>query len=106
LRKDWLILRRQWFYLVMFTVVPLLLTGTFWFFESSLSADIQDEKHNIDSTLYHKLDYTFLLADIVTKYSKINYKSESFLGSGMDKRHRSHEGELGAGNLTAMTGCS
>lgn len=41
----------------------------------------------------------------MTKYSKINYKEESFLGSGMEKRLRSGSKEVGAGNLTAMTGC-
>lgn len=39
----------------------------------------------------------------MTKYSKINYKEDSFIGSDMEKRLRTKG--IGAGNLTAMTGC-
>ena len=49
LRKDWLILRRNPFFLLMFTVFPLVIMSSFLSLEASLEAHIQPEKHNLES---------------------------------------------------------
>lgn len=36
--KDWLILRRNWFYLLMFAVLPVLMMTGFWYLETCLDA--------------------------------------------------------------------
>lgn len=46
LRKDWLILKRNWLYLVMFVWVPFIMMGSFWYLKSTLEFELTPEKHN------------------------------------------------------------
>ena len=36
--KDWLILRRNWVFLVMLFVVPIVMMTAFWYIETALDA--------------------------------------------------------------------
>ncbi len=47
LRKDWLILKRNWLYLVMFVWVPFVMMGSFWYLKSTLEFELTPEKHNL-----------------------------------------------------------
>jgi hypothetical protein len=48
LKKDWLILRRNWFYIVMFTLLPVVMMSVFWYMAAVMDSHLKDEKHNFD----------------------------------------------------------
>ena len=46
--KDWVLLRRSWLFLVLFTLVPILMMTSFWYLKSCIEPTFQDEKHNTE----------------------------------------------------------
>ena len=62
LRKDWLILKRNWLYLVMFVWVPFVMMGSFWYLKATLEFELTPEKHNFHGKFRRKTR-TFTTSD-------------------------------------------
>lgn len=47
LKKDWLILRRNWVFLLMFIVLPVLMMTAFWQLHAIVGSTDNEEHHNL-----------------------------------------------------------
>lgn len=80
LRKDWLILNRNWLYLVMFVFIPFIMMGSFWYLKSTLEFELTPEKHNFyGKSLTHTLIDTCYFSDQVQQAQLL---TQLFLGIG------------------------
>jgi hypothetical protein len=83
--KDWLTLRRNWAFLILFFVLPTAMMCAFWYLETLIDVELSLERHNLDQTRYTKLEWT----------------KQSFLNSDMKRKHRNSWNN----NVTAVIGC-